>query len=142
MDKSELLAQNMTNDAITSKISSAKNKSAHIIFTKLILLWLYEVNVINHAAAAGIRQYIYDSLANVEKNYDQVINIKRWLNSKGTVSYIEHLNLEQLRQIFNLCYVGSCEYIGPVITDKLVAEMAQSLAQTPEGVEFSPKNFF
>jgi len=142
MDKSELLAQNVTNTTVIDKINNAKHQPVHIIFTKLILLWLYEVNVINPSAAANIRQYIYDSLANVEENFDQVINIKRWLNSKGSVSYIEHINIGQLRQIFHFCYVGSCEYIGPVNTDKLVAEIAQSLDQTPEGVAFSTKNFF
>jgi hypothetical protein len=142
MDKNEFQAENMTDSAITSKISSAKNQPVHIIFTKLILLWLYEVNVINPSAAASIRQYMYDSLANIEEGFDQVINLKRWINSQGSTSYIEHLNIEQLRKIFHFCYVGSCQHLGPVSTDKLVVEIAQSLDQTPEGIEFPTKNFF
>jgi len=142
MDKNEFASQSTSGFDINSKISFDKDKVAHVVFIKLIKQWLIEANEINMDMAAGIRQFIYDSLTSANMNYEDVVKIKRWINTNDKNSYIEGFDIKQLRQITHFCYIGSCEYIGPVQTDKIVADIIQLIEESPEGAEFSVKNFF
>jgi len=142
MDKNEFISQDTSNFDISSKIKFENDKVAHVVFVKLIKQWLNEANEINKDMAAGIRQFIYDSLTSIGMNYDDIIKIKRWINTKGRDDCIQDFDIKELRQITHFCYIGSCEYMGPVVTDKIVAEIILLIEGTQEGVTFSPKNFF
>ncbi len=114
----------------------------HIVFSSFMMQWLSEVEKINADLSLSIKRYISNNLIKLELNFDDMIKIKTWLNTKGNNLYIKDLTIEQMEKIFHFCYVGSCEYIGPVKTDKIVSEVAKIVGQMPDAINFSPKKFF
>ena len=125
-------------------LDTAKNtlQPAHTIFALLITQWLDEIYSINRSLEFNVKQYIFSNLEKLPISFDEILNIKRWFNSNDQPSYIKALTEEHMKKIFHFCYIGSCEYIGPVKTDKIVSDIVKSIEDTPEAIYFSPKNFF
>jgi len=127
-------------------LSSAKEatelKPSHIIFSLLISQWLNEINTQNPSHALKIKRYIANNLIKMDLSFDEMMNIKRWLSSSNKNIYIKDLDIKQMKSLFHICYIGSCEYIGPVRTDTIVSEVTGILEQSPEAVYFSPRDFF
>ena len=69
-------------------------------------------------------------------------NIKVWLSGDADLALAGTLTLSQMQKLFHYLYLTACEELGPVATDKLVAEIVHETEQLPESGEFSPKNFF
>jgi hypothetical protein len=121
---------------------AADLQASHIIFLSLITQWLKEVDLINANQTLNIKRYIATNLLKLELSFDEVMKIKTWLNTYKNNIYIKNLSFEQMKKIFHFCYVGSCEYIGPVQTDKIISEVVKIIEQMPEANNFSPKEFF
>ena len=141
-DNNELKKDNYAIKNSSTEIKTTILQPSHIVFSLLITRWLNEVYDINRNLSLSIKQYIYNNLIKLHLSFDEILNIKRWLNANDKTFYIKNLSNEQMKKIFHFCYVGSCEYIGPVKTDKIVSDVVKSLEQTPEATSFSPKNFF
>ena len=138
----ELEKENYPVKNSSSEIKTTILQPSHIVFSLLITRWLSEVFDINRNLSLSIKQYIYNNLIKLHLSFEEIMNIKRWLNTNDKTFYIKDLTPEQLKKMFHFCYVGSCEYIGPVKTDKIVSDIVKSLEQIPEAISFSPKNFF
>lgn len=123
-------------------IYAAELQPAHIIFISLIEQWLREVDLISNDLTLNIKRYISANLLKLDLSFDEMMKIKTWLNTSKNNIYIKYLNVEQMKKIFHFCYVGSCEYIGPVKTDRIISEVVKTLEQMPEASQFSAKSFF
>jgi len=55
------------------------------------------------------------------------IQIKEWLEHRDYRIKLSQVYLSELRKIINLFYISFCEYLGPVKTDKLLAETLKTL---------------
>lgn len=68
----------------------------------------------------------------MENIYQQNINhalsmwFLSWLNNEKKEAYFQHVKLSELRKITNLYYVGCCEIIGPVKTDRILGASVQA----------------
>lgn len=138
----ELQYEQVKNVRFSSDVQSVTLESSHIIFSLLITQWLDEVTCINAEHAFNIKQYIYSNLMKMDLSFNEIIDLKRWFSSVENNSYIKNLDKMQLKKIFHFCYVASCEYLGPVQTDKIISRIVKSIEQTPEAIYFTPKNFF
>jgi len=141
-DTNELQHSNIDLESLPSKKKSTELQPSQIIFSLLITRWLNEINLLNSDTALKIKRYISSNLENIEVSFDEMMNIKTWLNSGNKNIYMKDLEIIQMKSLFHICYVGSCEYIGPVKTDHIVSEITRSIEQMPEALNFSPKEFF
>lgn len=134
------------NDLIDTQSSqSLKDKelqTSHIVFSDLLTSWLVQVDNINHQAFIGVKNYILNNVSNFEVDIEEMFNIKRWLSQQEKVILMNNMSLNDLKKMFHIVYVGSCEFIGPTQTDKIISEIVEQLSQTKEGKMFSPKSFF
>lgn len=75
----------------------------------------------NERDALGVRTYIIQNVAKLQLNTRSNKQLVDWIDKKtNTLNGL--FNLQCLRQIINLAYVGMCQYIGPVKTDQLLSQ--------------------
>jgi len=141
-DTNQLQKSTIDIASLPTKKKSTELKPPEIIFSLLITRWLNEINLLNADTALKIKRYISNNLENIDVSFDEMMHIKTWLNSSDKNIYMKDLEISQMKSIFHICYVGSCEYIGPVKTDHIVSEISSSIEHMPEAMEFSTKEFF
>lgn len=65
--------------------------------------------------------YIIESVAKLQLNTRSNKQLVDWIDKKtNTLNGLFNMNC--LRQIINLAYVGMCQFIGPVKTDQLLSQ--------------------
>lgn len=121
---------------------SQKANASHKVFTYFMDYFLAALFKSDSASELSIKVYVFDNAHRIGISGENMDKVKKWLSENGQVSLISELTLQQMQTLFHLFYVASCEHIGPVNTDKLIAESVKIVDQLPESAEFSVRSIF
>lgn len=119
-----------------------KANASHKVFTYFMDYFLAALFKSDSASELSIKVYVFDNAHQTGISGENMDKVKKWLSENGQVSLISELTLQQMQTLFHLFYVASCEHIGPVNTDRLIAESVKIVDQLPESAEFSVKSIF
>lgn len=83
-----------------------------------------------------LRRFAAGNLNRLQVDTELRLRLRGWLEQGGTLG-LTALNLEQLRMLLNLLYIGLCEYLGPVTADQVLTRAIQkterlNLAMAPQ----------
>jgi hypothetical protein len=126
----------------TGNIAFGIMPNAHKVFTCFMDNLLAKLFKVSPDTELSIKVFIFDNAHKVGIKGQALNNIKNWLSNSAQVALIEDLDMPQMQGLFHYCYIAACEYLGPVTTDKLVAESVKIAEQLPESNECSPRMFF
>lgn len=102
-------------------------------FSILVDKWL---SLVQSAAAMDIGNFVRRNLGRLNINTDLKLQVEQWLEDENQRIKVPRVDLQDLRKIINLFYIGFCEYLGPTRTDVLLAE-AVSRLKSNGGAAFS-----
>lgn len=74
--------------------------------------------------AQQLRRFAAGNLAGMPVDTELRLRLRGWLELGGAAS-IAMLDLEQLRKLLNLLYIGLCEFLGPVTADQVLTRAIQ-----------------
>lgn len=121
---------------------STQTEASHKVFTYFMDYLLAGIAKTQSGTELTIKVYILDHAHRAGIQGEALNNVKQWLTESGQPTLIRSLELKQMRQLFHFCYVACCEYLGPVLTDRLVVESVRIVEQLPESAEFKPRKLF
>jgi hypothetical protein len=121
---------------------SQKANASHKVFTYFMDYFLAALFKSDAASELSIKVYVFDNAHKIGISGENMDKVKKWLSENGQVSLISELTTKQMQTLFHLFYIASCEHIGPVNTDRLIAESVKIVEQLPESAEFSVKSIF
>ncbi len=119
-----------------------KANASHKVFTYFMDYFLASILKSDPASELSIKVYVFDNAHRIGISGQNMDKVKKWLSDNGQVSLISELTTEQMQILFHMFYIASCEHIGPISTDKLIAESVKIVEQLPESAEFSVKSIF
>lgn len=102
-------------------------------FSILVDKWL---SLVQSSAAMDIGNFVRRNLGRLNINTDLKLQVEQWLEDENQRIKVPRVDLQDLRKIINLFYIGFCEYLGPTRTDVLLAE-AVSRLKSNGGAAFS-----
>lgn len=75
---------------------------------------------------ASFRRFASGNLRNMSVEAGLRLRLRGWLEQGGALPPIA-LELEHLRQLLSLIYIGLCEFLGPVSADQLLSQAVQQV---------------
>lgn len=102
-------------------------------FSILVDKWL---SLAQSAAAIDIGHFVQRNLGRLNINTDLKLQVERWLEDEQQRIKVPRVDIQDLRKIINLFYIGFCEYMGPTRADTLLAEAVARL-KSNGGAAFS-----
>lgn len=102
-------------------------------FSILVDKWL---SLAQSAAAIDIGNFVQRNLGRLNINTDLKLQVERWLEDEQQRIKMPRVDIQDLRKIINLFYIGFCEYMGPTRADTLLAEAVARL-KSNGGAAFS-----
>lgn len=93
-------------------------------FRVLIDKWL---SLVQTAAAADIGRFVLRNLDSLNISADLKVQTARWLEDETQPIPLPRVQIQDLRKIINLFYIGFCEYLGPTQADTLLADAVTRL---------------
>jgi hypothetical protein len=102
-------------------------------FTILVDKWL---SLVQSAAAMDIGNFVRRNLDRLTINTDLKLQVGHWLEDEQQRIKVPRVDIQDLRKIINLFYIGFCEYLGPTRADVLLAK-AVSRLKANGGAAFS-----
>lgn len=93
-------------------------------FCILIDKWL---SLVQSSAAVDIGHFVLHNLDRLKIDTDLKVQTARWLEDENQPIRLPRVEIQELRKIINLFYVGFCEYLGPTRADALLAEAVNRL---------------
>lgn len=127
--------------AATGKETTPRLEVPQKVFTHFMEYFMAGITQMNPSALLSIKTYMFDQVHKVGISGKTLNNFRQWLSESGQAFLIQNLDLAQMQGIFHIAYVGACEFLGPVNTDKLVAETIRLVEEMPEAATFSPRSF-
>lgn len=119
-----------------------KINASHKVFTYFMDYFLAALFKSDASSELSIKVYVFDNAHRIGISGQNMDKVKKWLSENAQVSLISELTTQQMQILFHLFYIASCEHIGPVNTDRLIAESVKIVEQLPESAEFSVKSIF
>ena len=83
--------------------------------------------LIDSSVGHKINAYIIDNLAGQKININLAIQLTSWLKGRKKNIQLAHVNIKDLRKIVNLHYTASCEYTGPIESDRILNQTINGL---------------
>lgn len=83
-------------------------------------------NLLEPALVPRLRRFVADNLGGMQLDDELRLRLCGWLEQGGTPG-LSALNLEHLRVLLNLLYIGLCEYVGPLAADQLLSQAVQQV---------------
>lgn len=71
-----------------------------------------------------LRRFAAGNLTGMQVETELRLRLRGWLEQGGSLG-LTALNLEQLRMLLNLLYIGLCEFLGPVTADQVLTRAVQ-----------------
>lgn len=102
-------------------------------FSILVDKWL---SLTQSAAAIDIGNFVRRNLGRLNINTDLKLQVEHWLEDEKQRIKVPRVEIQDLRKIINLFYIGFCEYVGPTRADTLLAEAVTRL-KSNGGAAFS-----
>jgi hypothetical protein len=102
-------------------------------FSILVDKWL---SLTQSAAAIDIGHFVQRNLGRLNINTDLKVQVEHWLEDEKQRIKVPRVDIQDLRKIINLFYIGFCEYLGPTRADTLLAEAVTRL-KSNGGAAFS-----
>lgn len=93
-------------------------------FCILVDKWL---SLVQTSAAMDIGHFVRHNLERLKISADLKVQTARWLEDENQPIRLPSVEIQELRKIINLFYVGFCEYLGPTQADILLAEAVSRL---------------
>lgn len=98
-----------------------------VVFQKLIVGLLEQVNV---QVRVSVKEFVLQQLQR-QPSIDEGLkrNLQLWLSRQIPSMSMTAPDIDSLRKIINYFYVGYCEYIGPVETDRLLGRSVAKITE-------------
>lgn len=78
--------------------------------------------------AMRVRLYILENVDTLSASINDRRALHSWLNQITPLKNTR-LSLKSMQQVINLAYVGLCEYLGPVVADRLLQDSVSRVQQ-------------
>lgn len=113
---------------------------AQPVFEQLFVSLLRLIESEDYPVAVRLRKFLREKMLRGESFSMDTQRLNSWL--LGIHPSLEvSLSLERMREIIHHAYLGSCEYLGPVRADHLLAEAIQLVEKKTRGEGVSPRVF-
>lgn len=117
-----------------STVSTLKQTTPELEAAKLLIgKWL---SMVDSGTGLAIEKRVLRGVGNLNINEQFIIEFKRWLTSRKLALSGNLVSITELRKITNLVYSSFCEVIGPVDTDRHLAEAITRL-KSNGGAQFT-----
>lgn len=93
-------------------------------FSVLVDKWL---SLVKSGAAIDIGYFVLRNLDHLNISVDLKVQTVRWLENENERIKVPAVQIQDLRKIINLFYIGFCEYLGPTAADALLADAVTRL---------------
>lgn len=120
-----------------SEGSSAAGTVFAFLMRELVSAWKSR----DASSIQGLSKHVNDELATLGMSGSAERQARRWAASLETESIGDSGSDDDMRRLLQSVYVWSCEWFGPVDTDRIVAEAVRSAERVPAASQFSPRKF-
>ncbi|MCY1544409.1 hypothetical protein D9M68_802920 [compost metagenome] len=83
-------------------------------------------NLLDPELVLRLRRFAAGNLSGMQLGGELRLRLRDWLE-KGGSHGLAGLDLEHLRVLLNLLYIGLCEYLGPVAADQALSKAVQQV---------------
>lgn len=119
--------------------SKGSSKPKTLVFESLFEHFLGLVEE-EQPIALRIRSRIDMHLGKVLSNGPVSVQVSRWLRGKQA-RLDDGLEVAEMRTILHMAYVLACEYVGPSVTDRMLAAAVRHCEAQDLSRQFSPREF-
>jgi len=119
---------------------AVQQSEAQPVFELLYRLLLQQLEAENYPSAVALRKFLREKVLQLEPFSIETQRLNNWLlGIKSELDVV--LTLQQMRRIVHQLWLGSCEYLGPVRTDRAFAEAIGEVEKKTRGEGLSPRVF-
>lgn len=138
--KYKAVSENQTNPAIKDADDPKK-----VVFSALLEHIIGQLNYQN-LSLNDLKLYLLDNLRDLKlptKTKAILLDFSKTIGTDGSITPIDSpLNIADMSGFLDLVYSWSCDFAGPVASDKLFSKAIQMTDSLPEAREFPPKKLF
>lgn len=127
-------------DSGTRPVPQGKENEAKLVFEQLYMALMRLLEAEDYPVAVRLRKFLREKMLQGGSFNMDTQRLNSWL--LGINPQLDAvLPLEKMREIIHTAYRGSCEYLGPVVTDHLLAEAVKEVEKKTHGEGVSPRVF-
>lgn len=117
-----------------------RQSEAQPVFEQLYRILMQQLEVENYPSAMALRKFLREKVLQQEPFGIETRQLNNWLlGIKPELDVV--LSMQQMRHIVHQAWLGSCEYLGPVRTDRIFAEAIVEVEKKTRGEGCSPRVF-
>jgi len=110
------------------------------LFEQLYRFVMQQVEAESYPIAVGLRKFLREKVLQQEPFGIETQRLNNWLlGIKSELDVV--LAMQQMRRIVHQIWLGSCEYLGPVKTDRIFTEAIAEVEKKTRGEGSSPRVF-
>jgi hypothetical protein len=111
-----------------------------IVFEQLYLALMRLLETEDYPVSVRLRKFVREKMLQEETFNMNTQRLNSWL--LGINPQLDVIvPFEKMREVIHAAYRGSCEYLGPVLTDHLLAEAVKEVEKKTRGEGVSPRVF-
>ncbi|TDY03860.1 hypothetical protein [Thiohalophilus thiocyanatoxydans] len=119
---------------------AVQQSEAQPVFEQLYRVLMQKLETESYPSALALRKFLREKILQQEPFSMETQRLNNWLlGIKPELDGV--LTLQQMRHIVHELWRGSCEYLGPVKTDRMFAEAIGKVEKKTRGEGVSPRVF-
>lgn len=107
------------------------------VFVKLLTAMLNKYDL---ATQGGIRNFVLENLDKLKSEPRSISRMRDWLSGQST-RLAANYTIEVLQKLVNMAYVATCEYVGPVKADQLLAQALREVEPEAKKYKINLRDF-
>jgi len=125
---------------LDDKTEIAQQSDAQPVFEQLYRMLMRQLEAEDYPVAVALRKFLREKVLQQEPFSLETRRLNSWL--LGIKPELDvGLTMPQMRWIVHQAWLGSCEYLGPVRTDRIFAEVIAEMEKKTRSEELSPRVF-
>lgn len=131
--------------AVTTTVSVeeelAKNiPAANIVFSVLLQSILNQIDKQRKEDGVECRNYLAEIILKLQLSSIANIELRGFILTQKPKFLLKAYSREQMSQLLHTLYIWMCQYVGPVMSDTIMATALRSAESLPESSQFSPRS--
>lgn len=108
------------------------------VFEAILFEYFQSIDTTQPSVTDKIRRYIAQHVTHLDLPLPAFTELGHWLNGLR-VHLHQPYTVEEIRRLLHIGYIGGCEYLGPTMTDTLLATAVKKTERLPEAMAFPPR---
>lgn len=127
-------------DSGTQPQIKGNEKETRIVFEQLYLALMRLLEAEDYPVSVRLRKFLREKMLQGETFNMNTQRLNSWLLGINPQLDVV-VPIEKMREVIHNAYRGSCEYLGPAVTDHLLAEAVKEVEKNTRGEGVSPRVF-